>query len=77
MMGLMPIGSVCYPIRIQMKEFGSYRHVLILLGIQVLVSQVMTVIGIFAALLSQVDNIFSAAGPEAGHLGHAVIHLVS
>jgi hypothetical protein len=77
MIGLMPIGTVYYPIRVHMKGFGGCPHVLILLGIQVLVSQVMTAIGIFAALLTGVDNIFSAAGPEAGHLGHAVVHLVS
>ena len=75
MTGLLPIAVVYYPIRVHMKGFGGYPQVLILIAIQVLFSQVMTAIGIFAAPLTGVDNIFSAAEAEASHLGHAAIHL--
>lgn len=77
MTGLLPIAVVYYPIRVHMKNFGGYPQVLILICIQVLVSQIMTAIGIFAAPLTGVDNIFSPAGPEGGHLGHALMHLLS
>ena len=77
MTGLLPIAVVYYPLRVHVKGFGGYPQVLILISNQVLVSQVMTAIGILTALLAGVDNIYSAAGPDAGQLGHAVMHLAT
>jgi hypothetical protein len=77
MTGLLPIGAIIYPIRVHMKGFGGFGSVLVLIGIQVLVSQVMTAIGIFAALLTGVDNIFSPAAADANHLWHAIVHLAT
>jgi len=75
MTGLLLVGAVYHPIRVQLSGFGGYKQVLILIGTQVLVSQLITAVGIFAAPLTGIDNIYSAAGADAGQLGHAAVHI--
>jgi len=67
------IGMVYFAIRVHTAGFGSYKQLLVLLALQNLVSQVVSVAAILLAMFTGVENIFSA--PEFG--GNQWIHIIA
>ncbi len=76
MTALILVGIVYYPVRVHMRGFGSFRHVWVLLVIQLLVAETISAAGIGIAALTEIPNTYSGVGPDAGYLGHALFHLL-
>jgi len=77
---LMIIGAIYYGIRVHTSGFGSYKHLLPLLFIQSLVTQLVIISGIVVGIVTGKDNIYTArdfAGPfaEGKSLMHILGHL--
>lgn len=79
------IGAFYYAIRVYTTGFGSYRHLLPLIFIQNLLTQIIVVAGIGISIFTNKDNIFSipefsppfATGRSFGHiLGHLTVGLI-
>jgi hypothetical protein len=73
---LMVIGAIYYGIRVHTSGFGSYKHLLPLLFIQSLVTQLVIIFGIVVGIVTGKDNIYTAhdfAGPFAE--GKSVMHI--
>jgi hypothetical protein len=69
--------SIVYlPVTVHRRGFGSYRHVLVLLALQIGLSSVIIAIGIGVAATTGVYNIFQADRPNANPIAHAVQHLI-
>jgi len=70
-------GMFYFGIRTHTSGFGTYRHVLILLAIQILVSQSIIALGISITAVTGVENIFSVPEMSIGsnHWVHAASHL--
>jgi hypothetical protein len=77
---VMMVGMLDFSIRTRTTGFGSYRHLLVLLVLQLLLSQVIVATGIAITAVTGAENIFSV--PEfSGDLGrnywaHAATHLL-
>jgi hypothetical protein len=77
------VGVFYYGIRVHTTGFGSYKHLLPLIGIQNVVTHTLVIAGILLARLTHHPNIFSA--PEYGGntatryhiLGHVLIGMVA
>lgn len=73
------IGLVVYSIGVHTRSFGSYKELLVLLGIQNLTAQVISAAAVVLAILTGQDNIFSApeysGGGDGKTWGHAGAHL--
>ncbi len=78
--GLLVIGCIYYAIRVHTKGFGSYRQLLPLYGIQILLAQIVVAVGIGVAILTAQDNIFTvpefSGGADGKTWSHAGAHLV-
>lgn len=77
---LVMIFSVGYfPIRVHMARFGGYRHVLVLLSLQLLVAETIVAFGIAITAVTGDVNIFSIpefSGGTQSHWVHALTHLL-
>src|SRR5437870_13265089 len=60
MTALVWIGVLYYSIRVHTQGFGSYKHLLVICALQNLVAQAVIISGIVLAMITGVDNIFSA-----------------
>jgi hypothetical protein len=74
------LGLLYYAVRVHTRGFGSYRHLLPLLGIQNLTTQLLIVGAIALAIFTGQDNIYSApeysGGVDGKTWSHASAHLV-
>lgn len=76
---LMIFGIGYFPIRVHLAGFGTYRHVLILIVLQLLVAESIVALGIGITAVTGTENIFSApefSGGAETHWGHALSHLL-
>ena len=75
--GIQLIGLLYYAVRVHTTGFGGFRHVLILIAIQSLVSNVIISAGIAITATTGVVNIFSTPEFSGGinHWVHAATHL--
>jgi hypothetical protein len=75
---LVLVGVVLYPFLVHIKKFGGYRHVLVLLSLQLVLTGLIIVLGIGIAVLTGSGNIFSGedVGPIGAEVGHAAQHLI-
>ena len=73
------IGLVVYSIGVHTRSFGSYKQLLVLLGIQSFVSQLFSATAVALAIFTHRDNIFSIpeyrGGGDGKTWGHAGAHL--
>jgi len=79
------LGMVYYAVRVHTSGFGSYRHLLPTLALQVIAGNAIIISGIVLAILTRKDNIFSAPefspgkvdGKTWGHVaGHSVVMII-
>lgn len=77
------LGMVYYSVRVQTSGFGSYKQLLPVLAVPVIVGNCIIVAGIILAILTAKDNIFSAPeysggvdGKTWGHVGGHVLVMV-
>ena len=75
------LGLVYYSVRVQTSGFGSYKQLLPVLALPVIVSNFIIVAGIILAILTAKDNIFSApeysGGVDGKTWGHAGAHVLA
>jgi hypothetical protein len=73
------LGLVVYSICVHTRSFGSYKELLVLLGIQNLTAQLFTALAVVLAILTGQDNIFSipeySGGADGKTWGHAGAHV--
>ena len=77
------LGMVYYSVRVQTSGFGSYKQLLPVLALPVIVGNCIIIAGIILAILTAKDNIFSAPefsggvdGKTWGHVGGHVLVMV-
>lgn len=75
------LGMIYYSVRVYTSGFGSYKQLLPVLALQVIVGNCIVVAGIVIAILTNKDNIFSAPEYSPGKAdgktwGHAGAHVV-
>ncbi len=78
------LGMVYYSVRVQTSGFGSYKQLLPVLALPVIVGNCIIIAGIILAILTAKDNIFSAPeysgggdGKTWGHVGgHVLVTVV-
>jgi len=81
---LLLLGMVYYSVRVHTSGFGSYKHLLPVLALPVIVANCIIVGGIILAMLTGKDNIYSAPefsggvdGKTWGHVGgHVLVTVV-
>ena len=77
--GVMLVAMLYFAVRTHTSGFGSYRHLLILLALQILVSEAIVAGGIAITAVTGVENIFSipeySGGENPNHWVHAGLHL--
>jgi hypothetical protein len=76
---LMLVSMVYFPIVVRVTGFGGYRHVLVLLALQIFVAEFIVSVGIAITAVTGVTNIFSIpefSGTLESHWIHALTHLV-
>jgi hypothetical protein len=76
------LGMLYYSVRVHTSGFGSYKQLLPVLALQVIVGNCIVVAGIVIAILTNKDNIFSAPEYSPGKAdgktwGHAGAHVVA
>ena len=76
------LGMVYYSVRVHTSGFGSYKQLLPVLALPVIVGNCIIVAGIVIAILTAKDNIFSAPDYSPGKAdgktwGHAGAHVVA
>lgn len=75
------LGIVYCAIAVHIRGFGAYKQLLALLAIQVLFAHVLIASGIALAIVTGVDNIFTApeffGGADGKTWGHALLHLLA
>jgi len=78
---LMLLGLLYYSVRVHTSGFGSYKQLLPVLALQVILANLIVVFGIVLSMVTGKENIFSApeysGGQAGGTWGHAVAHLVA
>jgi hypothetical protein len=74
------LGLVLCSILVHTRSFGSYKQLLVLIGLQSITAQVLSAAAIALAIVTGHDNIFSApeysGGGDGKTWGHAGAHLV-
>jgi hypothetical protein len=69
-----------FAIRTHTAGFGSYRHLLVLLALQILLAELIVAGGIAITAVTGVENVFSipefSGGGEISHWMHALTHLL-
>ena len=74
------LGLIYYSVRVHTSGFGSYKRLLPVLALTVIVAQVVVVSGIMLAIGTGKDNIFSApeysGGANGKTWGHVAGHLI-
>jgi len=77
------LGMVYYSVRVQTSGFGSYKQLLPVLALPVIVGNCIIIAGIILTILTAKDNIFSAPefsggvdGKTWGHVGGHVLVMV-
>ena len=76
MTALLLLGTVYYPIQVHRRKFGGFKHVWVLLVVQLVVAETISAAGIGIAAVTGVPNTFSTVGPDANYLAHALTHLI-
>jgi len=76
------LGMVYYSVRVYTSGFGSYKQLLPVLALQVILGNCIVIAGIVIAILTGKDNIFSAPEFSPGRVdgktwGHVAGHLVA
>jgi hypothetical protein len=71
------LGLLYYSVRVYTSGFGSYKQLLPVLALQVILSNLIVISGIVLSIVTGKENIFSA--PEAGgaRWGHAFAHVLA
>ena len=70
------IGVLYFAIRVHTSGFGSYKQLLVLVALQNLVSQVISIVGILISIITGMGNIFSAPEFSFGG-GNPWLHLAA
>jgi hypothetical protein len=70
------IGVIYFAIRVHTTGFGSYKQLLVLIALQNLASQVISIAGILISILTGMGNIFSAPEFSFGG-GNQWLHLAA
>jgi hypothetical protein len=71
------IGLIYCSIRVYTAEFGSYKQLLPLLFLQMLVAQGIVITGIVIAIFTGKDNVFSSPEYSGGSDGKTWIHVLA
>jgi lysylphosphatidylglycerol synthetase-like protein (DUF2156 family) len=76
------LGMLYYSVRVHTSGFGSYKQLLPVIALQVIVGNCIIIAGIVLAILTAKDNIFSAPEFSPGKVdgktwGHAGAHVVA
>jgi hypothetical protein len=69
------IGVLYYAVRVHTSGFGTYKHLLPVVAILNLTAQAIAIVGIVTAIITGVDNIFSAPEYAFGSDGKSWLHL--
>jgi hypothetical protein len=69
------IGMVYYSIRVHTSGFGSYKQLLVILTLQNLMTQLISITGIVLAILTGTGNIFSSPEFAFGGDGKTWLHV--
>ena len=69
------LGLIYYSVRIHTSGFGSYKQLLPVLALQVILANLISVAGIVTAIVMGRDNIYTHASGRT--LGHAFAHVLA
>ena len=71
------LGLIYYSVTVYTSGFGSYRHLLPVMALQIVLSNAIIIFGIILSHVTGRENIFSAHQYGGGSLGHVVAMIVA
>jgi hypothetical protein len=74
---LLLLGLIYYSVRVHTSGFGSYKQLLPVLALPVILSSLIIIFGIVLSIVTGKENIFSAPEAGGGNWAHALSHVVA